>query len=259
MSLLLCCSRAVNIVSVRSFVGVVPCISMTVSVSGCSEKMKMLTKAKKPSQPREINLDFMTGSYLDMDLQGTAVHIDKEARKLSEVDRILEKSCIVPGFEKLDAVPPLEMSKKQLHRERQHAIPLVHTFSDTAERERSKGPQWFNMQAPELTDELKRDLEVLQMRSALDPKHFYKKNDLKVLPKFFQVGRVEDDPVDFYASRIPRRERKKTLVDELMADADFKSYNKRRYKEIIEERRKSTSYKAFRHARRLKQKGKSRK
>jgi len=46
------------------------------------------------------------------------------------------------------------------------------------------------MPATELTDELKNDLEVLQMRSVLDPKHFYKKNDLKVLPKYFQVHPV---------------------------------------------------------------------
>jgi len=46
------------------------------------------------------------------------------------------------------------------------------------------------MPATEMTDELKNDLEVLRMRSVLDPKHFYKKNDLKVLPKYFQVHPV---------------------------------------------------------------------
>lgn len=38
-----------------------------------------------------------------------------------------------------------------------------------------------------MTDEIKNDLEILKMRSVLDPKHFYKKNDLSVLPKYFQV------------------------------------------------------------------------
>lgn len=44
---------------------------------------------------------------------------------------------------------------------------------------KTKGPGWFNMKAPELTEEAKRDLEVLQMRSVLDPKRHYK-NDMKV-------------------------------------------------------------------------------
>jgi hypothetical protein len=57
------------------------------------------------------------------------------------------------------------------------------------ERERTKGSNWFNIPATELTDELKNDLEILRMRSVLDPKHFYKKNDLKVLPKYFQVSK----------------------------------------------------------------------
>ena len=43
------------------------------------------------------------------------------------------------------------------------------------------------MPATEVTDEIKRDLEVLKMRDALDPKRFYKKNSSKELPKYFQV------------------------------------------------------------------------
>lgn len=57
-----------------------------------------------------------------------------------------------------------------------------------AERDKTKGKNWFNMPAPELTEELENDLKVLQMRSALDPKHFYKRNSFKTLPKYFQVG-----------------------------------------------------------------------
>lgn len=56
------------------------------------------------------------------------------------------------------------------------------------EHEKTKGKKWYGLPATELTAEVKHDLEVLQMRSVLDPKHFYKKNDLKVLPKYFQVS-----------------------------------------------------------------------
>lgn len=52
-------------------------------------------------------------------------------------------------------------------------------FAFQKESEKTKGPGWFNMKAPELTEEAKRDLEVLQMRSVLDPKRHYK-NDMKV-------------------------------------------------------------------------------
>jgi len=89
----------------------------------------------------------------------------------------------------------------------------------------------------------------------LIPNTSTKKNDLKVLPKYFQIGKVIDSPVDFYNSRLTNKERKKTLVDELLADAEFQKYNKRKFKEIIEEKQK-THYKAWRQAKRLKKKKK---
>merc|ERR1719309_303993 len=104
------------------------------------------------------------------------------------------------------------------------------------EREKTKGAGWFDMPALEMTEERKRDLELLQMRGAIDPKRFYKKSDNRGLPKYFQIGTVVDSPFDFYSDRIPTKARKRTMVDELLADAEFKKYNKRKYVQIIEER-----------------------
>ncbi|XP_030752997.1 deoxynucleotidyltransferase terminal-interacting protein 2 [Sitophilus oryzae] len=159
----------------------------------------------------------------------------------NEVKETLEKSVITPDFENLHTVPPYELAKKKLQRDRRN------------EKEKTKGEKWYGMPKTEMTDEVKRDLEILQMRSVLDPKHFYKKNDLKVLPKYFQVGKVLDSPIDFYNNRLTQKERKKTLVDELLADAEFQKYNKRKYKEILEEKQK-THYKAWRQAKKLKKK-----
>lgn len=62
-----------------------------------------------------------------------------------------------------------------------------------------------------------------------------------------------DSPLDYYNNRLTKKERKRTLVDELLADAEFNKYNKRKYREIIEERQK-THYKAYREAKKLKRK-----
>ncbi len=43
-----------------------------------------------------------------------------------------------------------------------------------------------------------------------------------VLLFLFQVGTVVDSPVDFYSSRIPKKQRKRTMVEELLADAEFR-------------------------------------
>jgi len=105
------------------------------------------------------------------------------------------------------------------------------------ERNKTKGDGWYGMPATEVTEEIKNDLEVLQMRGALDPKRFYKKNSNKELPKYFQVGRYVNNPVEFYSDR-GSGNKKKTLVDDLMADAEFQRYNKRKYTEIIADKAK---------------------
>nr|XP_060629948.1 deoxynucleotidyltransferase terminal-interacting protein 2 isoform X1 [Anolis sagrei ordinatus] len=144
----------------------------------------------------------------------------KEKKK----DELLQKSIITPDFEKKECIPPLKESLHQLKKQRR------------AERAKTTGSGWFGMKAPEMTEELKNDLTALKMRKAIDPKRFYKKNDREGLPRYFQVGTVVDSPVDFYHARIPKKERKKTIVEELLADSEFRRYNKRKYQDIIAEK-----------------------
>ncbi|CAH2100312.1 unnamed protein product [Euphydryas editha] len=173
--------------------------------------------------------------------------LDKETGKLKsnlggvDVEKEMKKSVLKPGIEKRHSLPKYNVSEKKLRAKRK------------LRRAKTKGPDWFNMKAPEVTEELKNDLQVLKMRSVLDPKHFYKKNDMEVLPKYFQVGRVMDSSVDHVNERLTRKQRKRTMVDELLADAEFQKYNKKKYKEIIDEKRR-TEYKTFMKDKRQKNK-----
>ncbi|OXU19850.1 hypothetical protein TSAR_002001 [Trichomalopsis sarcophagae] len=212
-------------------------------------KRKEKTKMKKQKiDPNDIDL-----SQFERDMGWKAsVHkktpLDKAVKVISNqiapVKDVLKKAVVKPGFERLKKVPGYDVKDKKLKERRKR------------EREKTKGKKWFNLPAPEMTEEVKHDLEVIQMRSVLDPKHFYKKNDMKALPKYFHIGKVVDTPLDFYNGRLTNKERKRTIVDELMADAQFAKYNKRKYKEIIDEKRK-LQYKAHKHAKKLKKKGKN--
>ncbi|XP_075227616.1 deoxynucleotidyltransferase terminal-interacting protein 2 [Lycorma delicatula] len=193
-----------------------------------------------PKNIKDFTLDDV---YVDM--EGTSVSEIKRNPLFSAVaDKVLEKSIMHAGFETLERVPCCSESLIQQKMEKKK------------EKSKTKGPDWFNMKTPAMTTEIQNDLRVLHMRSVLDPKHFYKKNDIKGLPKYFQVGKYVDSPVDFYSSRLPRNERRKTIVEELMADAQFQQYNKRKHKELIQ-KYKRTHAKAYRHSKRLK-KGKKR-
>ncbi|XP_063817815.1 deoxynucleotidyltransferase terminal-interacting protein 2 isoform X2 [Pseudophryne corroboree] len=174
-----------------------------------------------------INIKKMGGLYINFDAEKPnpgPSFLDKLKKESKKKDELLQKSIITPDFEKKETVPPYTESLNKFKKQRKE------------EREKTTGCGWFDMKAPEMTAELKNDLKALKMRSAMDPKHFYKKNDRDGFPKYFQVGTVVDNPVDYYHSRIPKKQRKRTIVEELLADSEFRRYNKKKYQEIIAEK-----------------------
>ncbi|XP_070688934.1 deoxynucleotidyltransferase terminal-interacting protein 2 [Pempheris klunzingeri] len=173
-----------------------------------------------------IRVKELGGLYINFD-GSKSKPVPSSLQKLKEKksqDEVMKKSVMGPDFEKKDAVPP--------YRESKQALKLKHR----EEREKSTGDKWFNMKAPEITQELKGDLQVLKMRGSMDPKRFYKKNDRDGFPKYFQVGTVVDSAVDFYHSRIPKKDRKRTMVEELLADTEFRQANKKKYQNIVMEK-----------------------
>jgi hypothetical protein len=50
------------------------------------------------------------------------------------------------------------------------------------------GSKWFDLPAPKITEDLKRDLRLLRLRGAYDPKRFYKSFDNSKFPKYFAVS-----------------------------------------------------------------------
>ncbi|XP_015491311.1 deoxynucleotidyltransferase terminal-interacting protein 2 [Parus major] len=171
-----------------------------------------------------LNIKKLGGLYISFDAKNQKSRSSVIKPLKEKKDQLLQKSIITPDFERKECVPPYKESLHQLKKQRR------------AEREKTAGDGWFGMKAPEITSELKNDLKVLKMRASLDPKHFYKKNDRDGLPKYFQVGTVVDSPIDFYHSRIPKKQRKRTIVEELLADSEFRRYNKKKYQEIMSEK-----------------------
>ncbi|XP_054713029.1 deoxynucleotidyltransferase terminal-interacting protein 2-like [Uloborus diversus] len=163
--------------------------------------------------------DYEKSTYVmlnpDMEsIQGKVKH-EKEVLKKNIGENVKKSIVFQNGFETMEKVPIFK-SRRQLKKE------------GLKEKGKTKGSQWYNMAAPEMTEEKKNDLLVLQMRQALDPKHFYKRSANKTNPKYFEVGTFEESPVDFFSSRVPKKQRKQTLVDELLADAEFRSYQKKK-------------------------------
>ncbi|MFH4975003.1 hypothetical protein AB6A40_001712 [Gnathostoma spinigerum] len=182
----------------------------TEGTAGDQNGSKSLQKLNKNSKVDKSSLP----TILETQCRGVSEILDDRTKK------ILAKSVVRPGFEKVigEGHKPLSLrGAKKLRK---------------AEREKTKGDEWFNMPATSVNEDIARDLEIIQMRSSIDPKAHYRKPDRSVLPKYFQVGTVIASKADYYSSRLTKKERKRTIVEELIADNEFLAEQKRKYQEI---------------------------
>ncbi|KAM6162383.1 deoxynucleotidyltransferase terminal-interacting protein 2-like [Erethizon dorsatum] len=197
-------------------------------------KSKLLKLTSSSIDPG-LSIKQLGGVYINFNAEKLQSKKETLAQiKEKKKNELLQKAVITPDFEKNYCVPPYSESKRQLQKKRRK------------ERQKTAGDGWFGMKAPELTDELKNDLKALKMRASMDPKRFYKKNDRDGFPKYFQIGTIVDNPADFYHSRIPKKQRKRTIVEELLADSEFRRYNRRKYSEIMAEKAANAAGKKFR-------------
>ena len=98
------------------------------------------------------------------------------------------------------------------------------------------GDQWFNLPRTILTPALKRDLQLISMRSVLDPHRHYKKTSKANIPEFSQTGTVIEGPTEYFSARINRKDRAKNFVEEAMNTERQSGRFKRKYNEIQEKK-----------------------
>ncbi|KAL4926537.1 Fcf2 domain-containing protein [Aspergillus undulatus] len=128
--------------------------------------------------------------------------------------------------------------------------PIVHNGSQSLASERTgpkpsskkekptAGSDWFDLPQTELTLELKRDLQLLRMRSILDPKRHYKKESGKAQPpKYSQVGTIVEGPTEYFSGRIAKRDRKKTFVEEALVLERDNGRFEARYSDVQDKKR----------------------
>ncbi|CAO2649372.1 Nn.00g067570.m01.CDS01 [Neocucurbitaria sp. VM-36] len=140
------------------------------------------------------------------------------------IDR--KQQALADGIKKLEDPIQVKKQKKQ------------------EETRATAGAQWFNMPKTELTPELRRDLQLLKMRNVLDPKRHYKKDNAKNdTPAFSQVGTIIEGATEFYSSRLNRKDRKQTILEEVIAQEQNSGRFKRKYDDIS--KTKASGKKAF--------------
>lgn len=60
---------------------------------------------------------------------------------------------------------------------------------------------WHELPTTVITDELKRDLRLVRLRGAMDPKRFYKRAEKGRFAAKFAVGTVIEGPAEFFSGK----------------------------------------------------------
>ncbi|BGP35715.1 dTDP-fucopyranose mutase [Rhodotorula toruloides] len=103
-----------------------------------------------------------------------------------------------------------------------------------ANQPRTAGKQWFDLPAMPMTAELKRELDALRLSNSLDPKKFLRQGAKKdKVGEFFQIGHVIAPSTRATTLSTPAIPRKRSFVEDLMADEESRAYAKRKTKEVM--------------------------
>ena len=149
-----------------------------------SQKTKSEQKSNKKSGPFNAhkNLDMITDSS----------NIKEEAMRKADA-----------LFQKLNIFKNVPVTAKQI-------APLNNIILAKKEKQKQKelsaGRGWGEMPKQELTDEVKADLRAIQLRNHIFSNRFYKSNDSKKLPSYFQIGTVVIDKNDTKMNKLSKKE-----------------------------------------------------
>ncbi|KAF4632592.1 hypothetical protein G7Y89_g5531 [Cudoniella acicularis] len=111
--------------------------------------------------------------------------------------------------------------------------PVVVKAKFAKAKKSTAGSDWYELPKTNLTPELKRDLQLLRMRSVLDPKRHYKKEASRPqIPEFSQVGTIIEGPTEYFTGRLSNKERKRTLIEEVLEGEKSTQRFKSKYNEI---------------------------
>ncbi len=110
-----------------------------------------------------------------------------------------------------------------------------------AKQESNAGSGWFGFEAAPNSSSLQADIAIIRNRNYIDPKKFYKRNDMgkKGERRLVQLGTVIEGSMEsVYSNRLTKKQRKNNLLEEVMGETFHSKddYVKRKYTNMQRER-----------------------
>ncbi|KAJ4159277.1 uncharacterized protein LMH87_008184 [Akanthomyces muscarius] len=146
-----------------------------------------------------------------------------------------------PTDNALDGTVAIAPVAAAIPKETEGSVRIANNKKTSTKTKDSAGSNWFDLPKTVLTPEFRRDWQVLRMRGLLDPKH-QKKALRAETPKYSQIGQIIEGPADFFSARLARKERRQTILGEVMRDH---SNDKLKSKYATIQKKKTSGKKAF--------------
>lgn len=185
-------------------------------------------KTKTPSKEKETNISAQKPSSKPQPPQSKIAFSALTASLLSAGS--VKPSLQLQSGLITNKVNPLEKAQESSSLYDGHTLNAPALKQKREQRIKTVGKGWFDMVPMKVDENLKRDIQMIQMRNVLDPKRFYKNPDKIKNP--LHIGTIVEGPSEFYSARLTKKERKQSLVEEILADKNIQSYSKRKYLDI---------------------------
>lgn len=134
----------------------------------------------------------------------------------------------------------LENAKQQrLDDAIQNAIlnPLKIKPVEKKEKVETAGSNWYNIPKAKLSEEDKRDWDLLRMRSVLTKGGVNAVELPEKPPEFLQFGVVQDNPIEGNRGRVAKRLRAPTIAESLAKDEQFHDFMEKNYEKLEKKKR----------------------
>ncbi|KAI5961311.1 fcf2 [Candida margitis] len=185
------------------------------------------------SETESYSSDKMTNNSQDATLNELFAQLSEELHK--ETHPTQDFKSIEASIKKL---PKLQSNFENPPQSKDKVVrihdPVTAATTVKKQDDETSGSKWFNMSRPELTSTIKRDLQIIKQRQALDPKRHYKKEKWQI-PKYFQMGTIIEGNTGYY-NKLTKKQQGTNLVEELLHDDATKKYFKRKYHEIQQQK-----------------------
>jgi hypothetical protein len=224
------------------------------------------SKNKAVVQLVELNEPLIKANNINPILSDAFNYVDKES-----VLNNIEKRLIAPTQntirfgheEEADKRNEKKLKQEQIAFESKYELEQYQSDKTKKSKKKTAGKGWFNMEAPELTEELKQELMAIKLQHTTRGSANQKTRDNKPLskeemediPQFFQIGTIQEAPNEFYSDRVKKRDRQQSFLDELLHEEEQVGYVSKRYSELqdnlthVQKNKKKRLLKKFKKAR----------